>query len=106
MSIKRPVVVYGVSGFSGRLVAQFLREYNVTFVAAGRSRDRLEDVIHHVLGIETADYEIAKIGCSMDELTELFRRGSPSSLTKKSGCLSNPRIVEPRLPSPTNFSLS
>jgi len=41
---KRPVVIYGASGFSGRLVAEFLREYNVPFIAAGRNRARIQDV--------------------------------------------------------------
>ena len=41
MSEKRPVVIYGANGFSGRLIAEFLREYNVPFIAAGRSLSRL-----------------------------------------------------------------
>ena len=48
MSDKKPVVIYGANGFSGRLIAEFLREYNVPFIAAGRSRARLEDVMKHV----------------------------------------------------------
>ena len=32
----KPVVVYGASGYTGRLVCEYLREYNVPFVAAGR----------------------------------------------------------------------
>ncbi len=51
MSDQRPVVVYGASGFSGRLVVEFLREYNVPFVAAGRDRARIEEVLDHVPGI-------------------------------------------------------
>ena len=69
---KRPVVIYGASGFSGRLVAEFLREYNVPFIAAGRNRAKLEQVMDHVPGIETADYEIAEVGNSPDELVKLF----------------------------------
>ena len=45
MTEKRPVVLYGASGFSGRLVAEFLREYKVPFVAAGRSRAKIEEVL-------------------------------------------------------------
>jgi len=71
-SSKRPVVVYGASGYSGRAVVEFLREYNVPFVAAGRNRAKLEDVMDHVPGISTADYEIAEVGHSVDELAELF----------------------------------
>jgi short subunit dehydrogenase-like uncharacterized protein len=73
MSDDRPVVVYGASGFSGRLAVEFLREYNVPFVAAGRDRARIEEVLDHVPGISTADYEIVQVGHSVDELTELFR---------------------------------
>ncbi len=69
----RPVVVYGASGFSGRLIVEFLREYGVPFVAAGRDRARLEEVLDHVPGISTADYEIVQVGHDVGELTELFR---------------------------------
>ncbi len=69
---KRPVILYGASGFSGRLVAEFLREYNVPFIAAGRNRGKIQEVLSHVPGIETADYEIAEVGGSVDELAKLF----------------------------------
>jgi Family of unknown function (DUF5938)/Saccharopine dehydrogenase NADP binding domain len=68
----KPVVVYGASGFSGRLIVEFLREYNVPFVAAARNRARLEEVLDHVPGISTANYEIAEVGHSVDELATLF----------------------------------
>ena len=74
MDSKRPVVVYGANGFSGRLIVEYLREFNVPFIAAGRSRERLENVIHHVPGIETADYEIAEVGESVDELADDYGR--------------------------------
>ena len=69
---KKPVVIYGASGFSGRLIAEFLREYNVPFIAAGRNRGKIQDVLSRVPGIETADYEIAEVSGSADELTRLF----------------------------------
>jgi len=68
----KPVVVYGASGFSGRLIVEFLREYNVPFVAAGRDRQRLEEVLDHVPGISTASYEIAEVEHSVPALTKLF----------------------------------
>ena len=37
----KPVVVYGASGYTGRLICEYLREYNVPFVAAGRDEGRL-----------------------------------------------------------------
>src|SRR6202045_2105998 len=72
LSETRPVVLYGASGFSGRLVAEFLREYKVPFIAAGRDRAKVEDVLEHVPGISTADYEVVQVGHSVDELSELF----------------------------------
>ena len=72
MSSKRPVVLYGASGFSGRLVAEYLREYNVPFIAAGRNKARIQDVMNRVPGIETADYEVVEVGSSGEELAKLF----------------------------------
>ena len=41
MADKKPVVVYGVSGYTGRLVCEYLREYNIPFIAAGRDKKRV-----------------------------------------------------------------
>ena len=40
---KKQVVVYGASGYTGRLICEFLREYQVPFVAAGRNKARIEE---------------------------------------------------------------
>jgi hypothetical protein len=48
MSDKRPVVVYGVSGYTGRLVCEYLREYNVPFIAAGRDKARVQAVVDKI----------------------------------------------------------
>lgn len=69
---KKPVVVYGANGFSGRWIAEFLREYNTPFIAAGRNAARVKDVMEHVPGIETADFEIAEAAGSLDDLLQLF----------------------------------
>jgi short subunit dehydrogenase-like uncharacterized protein len=69
----KPVVLYGASGFSGRLIVEFLREYGVPFVAAGRDKGRLDDVLDHVPGISAADYDVIQVGHSVPELTELFQ---------------------------------
>jgi short subunit dehydrogenase-like uncharacterized protein len=72
MSVK-PVVVYGASGYTGRLVCEYLREHNLPFIAAGRSKDRLAGAMErNVPGIETADYEIAEVDHSLGSLTKLF----------------------------------
>lgn len=69
----KPVVVYGASGYTGRLVCEYLREHNLPFIAAGRSKDRLANAMErNVPGIETADYEIAEVDHSVDGLTKLL----------------------------------
>ena len=72
MSANRPVVVYGASGYTGRLVCEFLRQYQVPFVAAGRDIQRLEEAMRQVPGIESADYEIVAVQHTVEELTALF----------------------------------
>ncbi|QDQ80369.1 DUF5938 domain-containing protein [Paraburkholderia megapolitana] len=72
MSDKRPVVVYGVSGYTGRLVCEYLREYHIPFIAAGRDKAKVQAVVEKVPGIETADYEVVGVEHNVDALTELF----------------------------------
>ncbi len=36
----KPVIVYGASGYTGRLICEYLREYNVPFLAAGRDAEQ------------------------------------------------------------------
>ena len=73
----KPVVVYGASGYTGRLVCEFLRQYNVPFTAAGRSTATLtESMDSHVPGIETADYEVVETEHTVAALTDLFQGSS------------------------------
>jgi short subunit dehydrogenase-like uncharacterized protein len=97
MSDKRPVVIYGANGFSGRLVAEFLREYNIPFIAAGRSRARLEEVMNHVPGIETADYEIVETGGSQEELAKLFAGAKVVCNTVGPFIYNGPRVIQAAL---------
>ena len=73
MSEKRPVIVYGVSGYTGRLVCEYLREYNIPFIAAGRDAAKVKAVVEKLPGIETADYEVAEVEHTVEALTKLFR---------------------------------
>ena len=58
----KPVVVYGASGYTGRLICEYLREYNVPFTAAGRDEGKLTASMEkNVAGIETADYEVREV---------------------------------------------
>ena len=94
MGGKRPIVVYGASGFSGRLVAEWLREYNEPFVAAGRNRKRIEEVMSRVPGIETADYEVAETDGSVDALARLFDGAKVVCNTVGPFLYNGPRVIE------------
>ena len=94
---KRPVVVYGASGFSGRLVAEFLREYHLPFIAAGRNKSKIEEVMNRVPGIENADYEIVETGHSIEELADLFRGAKVVCNTVGPFIYNGPAVVEAAL---------
>ncbi len=75
--IRKPVVVYGASGYTGRLVCEYLREYGIPFIAAGRSAEKIHAAMRsNVAGIETADYEVVEVIHTTEALTELFRGAS------------------------------
>jgi saccharopine dehydrogenase-like NADP-dependent oxidoreductase len=76
MSTDKSVIVYGASGYTGRLVCEYLREFNIPFVAAGRDKDRLHQALEKIPGIETADYEVVEVAHEVVALTELFRGAS------------------------------
>jgi len=94
MPEKKPVIVYGANGFSGRLVAEFLREYNVPFIAAGRNKTKLQDVLSRVPGIETANYEIAEVGNSVEDLVRLFSGAKVVCNTVGPFIYNGPRVLE------------
>ncbi|WP_326541636.1 DUF5938 domain-containing protein [Pseudorhodoferax sp.] len=76
-SNKKPVIVYGASGYTGRLICEYLREYGIPFIAAGRSLEKLDEAMRsHVPGIETADFEVAQVEHSTEALTALFKGAS------------------------------
>jgi NAD(P)-dependent dehydrogenase (short-subunit alcohol dehydrogenase family) len=68
----KPVVVYGASGYTGRLVCEYLRELNVPFTAAGRSKSRLAAALEAIPGLDTVDHEIVEVDHSVEALTALF----------------------------------
>lgn len=73
-SSARRVVVYGASGYTGRLVCEFLREFHIPFVAAGRDKDKIDESMRsHVPGVETADFEVVQVEHTVEALTDLFR---------------------------------
>lgn len=91
----KPVIVYGASGYTGRLVCEYLREYGVPFIAAGRDGTKLKASMEsHVPGIETADYEVAEVSHDVESLTELFRGGSVVCNTVGPFSKHGPEVVE------------
>jgi len=68
----KPVVVYGVSGYTGRLICEYLREYHVPFIAAGRDGKKVQEVVDKIPGIENADYEVVEVSHDVEALTSLF----------------------------------
>lgn len=72
MSKDIPIVIYGASGYTGRQVAEYLRDMRVPFIAAGRNRKAIEEAMKAVPGIDDATYEIVEVEHSVDALTKLF----------------------------------
>ncbi len=72
MSSDKPVVVYGASGYTGRLVCEYLREFNVPFIAAGRDKARIAEVLDKIPGIDTVAHEIVEVEHQVAPLTELL----------------------------------
>ena len=68
----KKVVVYGASGYTGRLVCEYLREFNVPFIAAGRDKARIAEALEAVPGIGTVEHEIVEVEHAVGPLSELF----------------------------------
>ncbi len=72
----KPVVVYGASGYTGRLICEYLREMHVPFKAVGRDLQRTQDVVDHVPGVDTIDHEVAAATHDVASLSEAFEGAS------------------------------
>jgi short subunit dehydrogenase-like uncharacterized protein len=68
----KPVIVYGASGYTGRLVCEYLREYNIPFTAAGRDKARIAEAMDKVPGIDTVEHDIIEVAHDVEPLAELF----------------------------------
>ena len=73
-SNKKPVVVYGASGYTGMLIVEQLINEGIPFIAAGRSESRMREMMaERVAGLENGDYDIVEVNHDVNSLTELFR---------------------------------
>lgn len=61
MSNEMNVVLYGASGYTGKLIAEYLAARGIRFIAAGRSAERLEAEMARVPGLKAGDYEIRAV---------------------------------------------
>ena len=68
-----PVIVYGAGGYTGRLVCEALRNYEIPFIAAGRNAKRIEEAMLRIPGIETAEYKVVQVEHTVEALSELFK---------------------------------
>jgi short subunit dehydrogenase-like uncharacterized protein len=92
---KKPVVVYGASGYTGRLVCEYLREHGIPFIAAGRNADKIQAAMKsNVAGIETASYEVAEVLHTTEALTQLFKGASVVLNTVGPFARFGPEVVE------------
>lgn len=70
---KRPVVVYGASGYTGMLIIESLIDQGIPFIAAGRDAGRIKtNLAERVAGLENGDYEIVEVAHETKALTKLF----------------------------------
>src|SRR5438874_7796858 len=74
MSSTKPVVVYGASGYTGRLVCEYLRELCIPFIAAGRDKARIQEALDLIPGIKAVDHEIIEVDHEVGPLSDLFAR--------------------------------
>jgi hypothetical protein len=104
MPSTKPVIVYGASGYTGRLVCEYLREFGIPFVAAGRDAGKVKASMEaNVPGIETADYEVVEVAHDVASLTELFRGASVVCNTVGPFTSYGPEVVEACLAAGTHY---
>ncbi len=60
MAERHPIVVYGISGYTGKLVAEYLTKRRLPFVAAGRDRARIEAALKQAPGEHQAQIEVVE----------------------------------------------
>lgn len=74
MSSKNPIVVYGVTGYTGKLIAEYLTQRGLPFVAAGRDRAKIEAELAKVSGNHRV--QIEAVAHDEAALTRLFTGAS------------------------------
>lgn len=101
--MSKPVVVYGASGYTGRLICEYLREYNVPFTAAGRDKSRIAAALATVPGIDTVDHEVVEVAHETGPLAELLAGASVVCNTVGPFAQYGPEVVEACIASGTHY---
>ncbi len=81
MSLGRKVIIYGASGYTGKLVAESLAQRQIPFYFAGRNREKLEKalgIVRERLGSDAwkLDAEIVVADSSVEALLPVFSKCS------------------------------
>jgi len=94
MSSTKTVVVYGASGYTGRLVCEYLREYHVPFIAAGRDKARIREALDLIPGINTVEHEVVEVEHEVGALSDLFAQAKVVCNTVGPFARFGPLVVE------------
>jgi short subunit dehydrogenase-like uncharacterized protein len=99
----KPVVVYGASGYTGRLICEYLREYNLPFIAAGRDKNKVQAVVDRIPGIDDVLHDVVEVEHSVDALTDLFRGAEVVCNTVGPFSQYGPEVVQASLAAGTHY---
>lgn len=72
MKTKPPVVVYGASGYTGKLIIERLVDAGIPFIAAGRDKKRLEEALSGLPNAKKAQANVAAVEHNARALAGLF----------------------------------
>ncbi len=72
MTTNYQVVLYGASGYTGKLVAWKLAKRNIPFIAAGRNAERLAAEMEKIPELKGHDYQCVSVAHDTNALTDLF----------------------------------
>lgn len=103
MASTKPVVVYGASGYTGRLVCEYLREFGVPFIAAGRNKARMEEALSSIPGITTVEHEVVEVEHEVEPLSELFAGAKVVCNMVGPFAMVGPQVVEACLRTGTHY---
>jgi short subunit dehydrogenase-like uncharacterized protein len=67
------VVIYGASGYTGKLIAWHLAEHGIPFIAAGRSQERLEQQMAGIEELKGHDYQCVAVDHNEDAIRDLLK---------------------------------